>query len=192
MGPIPVWLGVLREICTQGEKCHEKTGVMLPPAKTCPRLPAKPCSSQERGMQWSLPHCLWKGLTLQTPWFLNSAAAKSLQSCPTLWPQRRQPTRLPRPWDSPGKNTGVGCHSLLASRILWGDVSAFCLSQMPSLWVLSEGSPHPLSILLLVLLLCWWSVSLSPAFLCKSFVDPCCCYKPCSSLGKHWKHSGFP
>ena len=23
---------------------------------------------------------------------------------------RQQPTRLPRPWDSPGKNTGVGCH----------------------------------------------------------------------------------
>ena len=43
------------------------------------------------------------------------AAAKSLQSCPTpcdpidVW----QPTRLPRPWDSPGKNTGVGCHFLL-------------------------------------------------------------------------------
>ena len=30
-----------------------------------------------------------------------------------MWPQRRQPTRLPRPWDSPGKNTGVGCHFLL-------------------------------------------------------------------------------
>ena len=28
-------------------------------------------------------------------------------------PQRRQPTRLPRPWDSPGKNTGVACHFLL-------------------------------------------------------------------------------
>ena len=28
-------------------------------------------------------------------------------------PQRRQPTRLPRPWHSPGKNTGVGCHFLL-------------------------------------------------------------------------------
>ena len=26
---------------------------------------------------------------------------------------RRQPTRLPRPWDSPGKNTGVGCYCLL-------------------------------------------------------------------------------
>ena len=30
-------------------------------------------------------------------------------------PQRRQPTRLPHPWDSPGKNTGVGCHFLLQS-----------------------------------------------------------------------------
>ena len=28
-------------------------------------------------------------------------------------PQRGQPTRLPRPWDSPGKNTGVGFHFLL-------------------------------------------------------------------------------
>ena len=30
-----------------------------------------------------------------------------------LRPNRRQPTRHPRPWDSPGKNTGVGCHFLL-------------------------------------------------------------------------------
>ena len=44
---------------------------------------------------------------------LFAAAAKSLQSCPTLQPHRRQPTRLPHPWDSPGKNTGVGCHFLL-------------------------------------------------------------------------------
>ena len=28
-------------------------------------------------------------------------------------PHRRQPTRLPRLWDSPGKNTGAGCHFLL-------------------------------------------------------------------------------
>ena len=28
-------------------------------------------------------------------------------------PHRRQPTQLPSPWDSPGKNTGVGCHFLL-------------------------------------------------------------------------------
>ena len=37
------------------------------------------------------------------------AAAKLLQSCLTLC----DPTRLPRPWDSPDKNTGVGCHFLL-------------------------------------------------------------------------------
>ena len=30
-----------------------------------------------------------------------------------MQPHRRQPTRLPDPWDSPGKNTGVGCHFLL-------------------------------------------------------------------------------
>ena len=30
-------------------------------------------------------------------------------------PRRLQPTRLLRPWDSPGKNTGVGCHFLLQS-----------------------------------------------------------------------------
>ena len=42
-----------------------------------------------------------------------AAAAKLLQSCLTLRPHRRQPTRLPCPWDSPGKNTGVGCHFLL-------------------------------------------------------------------------------
>ena len=31
----------------------------------------------------------------------------------SVQPHRRQPTRLRRPWDSPGKNTGVGCHFLL-------------------------------------------------------------------------------
>ena len=90
-------------------------------------------------------------------WPTTAAAAKLLQSCPTLcdpidggppgsavpgilqartlewvaisfsnawkWScsvmsdsvrhHRRQPTRLPRPWDSPGKNSGVGCHFLL-------------------------------------------------------------------------------
>ena len=49
---------------------------------------------------------------LQSP-CSDFATAASLQSCPTLRPHKRQPTRLPRPWDSPGKNTGVGCHFLL-------------------------------------------------------------------------------
>ena len=34
----------------------------------------------------------------------------------SLQPCRRQPTRLHCPWDSPGKNTGMGCHFLLQCR----------------------------------------------------------------------------
>ena len=42
------------------------------------------------------------------------AAAKSLQSCPTLCdPMDGSPPGSPGPWDSPGKSTGVGCHFLL-------------------------------------------------------------------------------
>ena len=47
----------------------------------------------------------------------------SLSPCCCCWvasvvsnsvrPHRQQPTRIHRPWDSPGKNTGVGCHFLL-------------------------------------------------------------------------------
>ena len=33
----------------------------------------------------------------------------------SVQPHRQQPIRLPHPWDSPGKNTGVGCHFLLQS-----------------------------------------------------------------------------
>ena len=50
----------------------------------------------------SFPPCSW-----------YAHAAKLLQLvwlCVTPW---WQPTRLPHPWDSPGKNTGVGCHFLL-------------------------------------------------------------------------------
>ena len=42
-----------------------------------------------------------------------AAAAKSSVVSDSVRPHRWQPTRLPRPWDSPGKNTGVGCHFLL-------------------------------------------------------------------------------
>ena len=60
-----------------------------------------------------------------------AAAAKLLQSCPTLCdPRDWQPTRLPRPWDSPGKNTGVGCHFLLQCMKVKGEskVAQSCLT----------------------------------------------------------------
>ena len=49
-----------------------------------------------------------------------AAAAKSLQSCSTLQPRGLQPTRLLRPWDFPGKSTGVGCHCLLLVYLVAG------------------------------------------------------------------------
>ena len=54
---------------------------------------------------------------LENPTLKNAAAAaaaKSLQPCPTLCnPIDGSPPGSPSPWDSPGKNTGVGCHFLL-------------------------------------------------------------------------------
>ena len=46
-------------------------------------------------------------------WNTAAAAAKSLQSCPTLCDPMDGSPPGSRPWDSPGKNTGVGCHFLL-------------------------------------------------------------------------------
>ena len=48
----------------------------------------------------------------------------------SVWPHRWQPTRLPRPWDFPGKNTGVGCHFLLQCRKVKSEseVSQSCLT----------------------------------------------------------------
>ena len=45
--------------------------------------------------------------------YTAAAAAVASVVSDSVRPHRQQPTRLPRPWDSPGKNTGVGCHFLL-------------------------------------------------------------------------------
>ena len=49
--------------------------------------------------------------------YAAAAAAKSLKSCLAVQSHRQQPTRLPHPWDSPGKNTGVGCHFLQCTKV---------------------------------------------------------------------------
>ena len=69
--------------------------------------------------QWLMTSCRtgWWAVffILQSlPFVVAAAAAKSLQSCPTLCdPIDGSPPGSPRPWDSPSKNTGVGCHFLL-------------------------------------------------------------------------------
>ena len=48
------------------------------------------------------------------PWLSASACMHSHSVMSnSVRPHRQQPTRLPHPWDSPGKNIGVGCHFLL-------------------------------------------------------------------------------
>ena len=51
----------------------------------------------------------------------------------SMRPHRLQPTSLPRPWDSPGKNTGVGCHFLLQCMKVKSEseVVQSCLTQRP-------------------------------------------------------------
>ena len=57
-------------------------------------------------------------------------------------PHRWQPTRLPRPWDSPGKNTGVGCHFLLqCMKVKSGsEVTQSCLTLCDSMDCSPPGS----------------------------------------------------
>ena len=51
--------------------------------------------------------------TLYTDYCLHGCSCLAMKLCLTLlWPHGLQPARLLCPWDSPGKNTGAGCHFL--------------------------------------------------------------------------------
>ena len=77
---------------------------------------------------------------------IATAAAKSLQSCPTLCdPIDGSPPGSPRPWDSPGKNTGVGCHFLLQCMKVKSEseVAQSCPTlRDPMVWSLPGSSVH--------------------------------------------------
>ena len=58
-----------------------------------------------------------------------AAAAQSLVVSNSVRPHRRQPTRLPCPWDSPVKNTGVGCFLLQCMKVKSeSEVAQSCLT----------------------------------------------------------------
>ena len=67
-----------------------------------------------QGSNLGLPHCRQMLLPPEpsSPTLLLLLLVTSVMS-DSLRPHGLQPTRLLRPWDSPGKNTGVGCHFLL-------------------------------------------------------------------------------
>ena len=66
------------------------------------------------GEKGALFHCWWECKLTRPLWktVCCCCCVASVVS-DSVRPHRRQPTRLPRPWDSPGKNTGVGRHFLL-------------------------------------------------------------------------------
>ena len=63
-------------------------------------------------------------------------------------PHRQQPTRLPCPWDSPGKNTGVGCHFLLQCMKVTSPSEAGRFFITSATWMrsISAAQRHELSI----------------------------------------------
>ena len=100
-----------------------------------------------------------------------------------MWPHRRQPTRLPHPWDSAGKNTGVGCHFLLQK-----DCTVHGILQAKILeWVVfpfSRESSQPRN---------WTQVSHVMGRFSTSWATRECVNheKCCSNLSKRWRWSSI-
>ena len=68
-----------------------------------------PCGGAKPKPNQNKKHCIWY-IYIYISMLLLLSYFSRVWLCVT---QRRQPTRLPYPWDSPGKNTGVDCHFLL-------------------------------------------------------------------------------
>ena len=65
----------------------------------------------------------------------------------SLWPHGLQPARLLCPWDSPGKKSGVGCHSLLQGIFPTQELNQGLLHCRQILyWLRQQGSPNTYSL----------------------------------------------
>ena len=106
-------------------------------------------------------------------------------------PHRRQPTRLPHPWDSPGKNTGVGCHFLLQWVKVKSDseVTQSC----PTLSDPMDGRLPGSSVHGIFQQEYWSGVPLPSPMWCMNTHQSPCCHKLVSKLsfGNHWKDSFY-
>ena len=116
-------------------------------------------------LEWK-PHPFWalvlEGLVgLCAKCWVTSVMSDSVR------PHRRQPTRLPRPWDSPGKNTGVGFHFLLQCMKVKSEseVTQSCRTLSNPTDCSPPGSPIPG--ILQARTLEWVAVSFSNARKCK-------------------------
>ena len=68
----------------------------------------------------------WSGLLFPSPLHESEKWKWSRSAVPDpQWPHGLQPSRLLRPWDFPGKSTGVGCHCLLRTSLYWHIIKPF-------------------------------------------------------------------
>ena len=83
----------------------------------------------------------WVAISFSNAWKWSCSVVSN-----SSWPHGLQPTRLLRPWDFPGKSTGVGCHCLLHFTLyfLWNPQASFHCSLLGEsicdLWVLILSS----------------------------------------------------
>ena len=101
----------------------------------------------------------------------------------SVQPHRRQSTRLPHPWDSPGKNTGVGCHFLLQCMKVKSEseVTQSC----PTLSNLMDCSLPGSSVhgIFQARVLEWGAIAFSTSpHVCKSILYVCFSMLPCKQI----------
>ena len=159
---IPVWLHVM---CYTATKINWKSQVWLrlsPVHQNAVCDPVKIAQGKNPKI-WSQKILV---LILASP-STAAAAAKSCQSCPTLCNPTNGSPPSSHPWDSPGKNTGVGCHFLLHHHLLALSINQGTLlfykirrviicSPLGIKWVVNMKSFKAL-LLLSLLLLRWYS-----------------------------------
>ena len=124
------------------------------------------CEKRVVHLSISVPHCI---LVSCSPKYLLYVLVTQL--CLTLWFHGLSPTRLLCPWNSPGKNTGIGCHALLqgifptqgsSPGLLHCGQILSCLSYLGSPKIISHSSS---TLLLLFSLQSFVSIYVLPIFL---------------------------
>ena len=120
----PLELGEGPGVWMKAVYCNQRNGATK---ASCPGAPQGPARNQfATGDLAAVCCCCW----------VTSVMSDSVR------PHRWQPTRLLHPWDSPGKNTGVGCHFLLQCMKVKSEseVSQSCLTLSDSMDCSLPGS----------------------------------------------------
>ena len=102
-----------------------------------------------------IPHFVWHGQKTNKLARKEGNAQILSSCCCCCWvasvvsdsvrPHRQQPTRLPCPWDSPGKNTWVGCHFLLQCMKVKSEREVTqCVWLLATPWTVAHQAPPPM------------------------------------------------